>query len=161
MRKTIATFVAVIVMAVPSVAMAAPPEVLFDGTEEFSGEVPAGVLCDFAIQLDETVEVRVTAFYDNDGNPTTERVHIVGNSVWTTDYGTVKEHWALTDTVDLVAGTVTVTGNRWNGHSPGQGSVINGSGRLTFDFATGELTLNGPSQDVEGDYTAFCDVLAP
>lgn len=161
MRKFIVAAVAAIVMAVPSIAMAAPPEVVFDGTDGFSGELPAGAMCDFPVQLDETVKVRVTVFYDNDGNPTRERVHIVGQSNWSTDDGTVEEHWAITETVDLVAGTVTVTGNRWNGHSPGEGSVINGSGRLMFDFATGELTLNGPSQDVDDDFEAFCGVLAP
>lgn len=162
MRKLITLVVALTVMAVPSAALAAAPEVVFDGTDGFQGTVPAGVFCDFAIELDETVEVRVTLFKDNDGNITKERVHVNGTTTWSTDYGTVVEHWVVSDTYYPATDTVVVTGNRWNGHSPGGGVVINGSGRLEFNFGTGELTTNGPSEDiVEGGYDAFCEVLAP
>lgn len=161
MRKIIAAVVAVMVMALPSVALAAAPEVLYDGSDGYSGEVPAGEFCEFAMHLDETVEVRVTLFKDKDGNPVKQRVHVVGQSIWSTDDGAVEEHWAISETYNFATDSITVTGNRWNGHTPGQGSVINGSGRIHVDFATDEMTLNGPSQDVDGDFEAFCAVLAP
>ncbi len=162
MRKLITLVVALTVMAVPSAALAAAPEVVFDGTDGFQGTLPPGAICEFAVDIDESVEVRVTLFKDNDGNITKERVHVVGRTTWSTDYGTVVEHWAVSDTYYPATDTVVVTGNRWNGHSPGGGVVINGSGRLEFNFATGELMTNGPAEDTtEEGYEAFCGVLAP
>lgn len=162
MRKALILAIVVVTMMAPTAAWAGPPEVVFDGPDSFSDLVPAGAICDFAVHIEETVNVRVTHFFDKNGDFRRETVHITGRTNWTTDSGAVVEHWAWNGTFDPEELTFTQAGNVWNGHAKGQGIVINDSGLIVIDVTTEEaIVIRGPHQAWEGDFGDFCAALSP
>lgn len=160
MRKLITVLTALTVLALPSAAFAAAPLVVEDFTETFSGTIPAGEMCEFEVQLEETIDVRVTVFFNADGSEDRIDAMVHGDTVWSSEYGEVFEHWHVRDSFDPNTLTAMVTGNRWNGHQAGAGIVVNGSGRVLIDVETGDLTFNGPNEEHDGP-AALCEALAP
>jgi hypothetical protein len=105
-----------------------------------------------------------TTFYDANG----EAVKLVLNAEHTSNDVnsvtgfTVHEHGHLTVTIDLITGTVTVTGNQEIVNLPHEGVVLQDTGRLVFDpdgnlvfFAGGRKQ----SENLQGE-EIFCGILA-
>lgn len=151
------------ILLLPSAALAVPPTVVADFEDSISEDIPAEFApCGFGIHIEESVSVRVTEFYDQDGLVDRITVHVRGTTVWSTDHGEVWEHWNVNEVFDPNELTSTQTGSPWNGHAGAGGIVINDSGRIVIDVTNGEaLVINGPHQAWEGDFEAFCEVLAP
>lgn len=75
---------------------------------------------------------------------------------------TMHEHGHFTETIDLVTGTDTLTGNQEVGNRPGLGLVVQDTGRQVFDAAGDLLFFAGGtkhSQVLSGD-APFCVRLA-
>jgi hypothetical protein len=158
---TLLAAVAILIGLVAAPALATPPEVVDEG--EFAVD---GVLvdwmsaeCGFNVYLTSEGTYTEKMFFDKDGVPATLRYHEVGKVMWTSDYGETWENYAANQTIDLVAGTITVTGNVWNLHAGAGGILINDSGRIVFGGPV--IIVNGPHQGFFEEYDGLCDALAP
>ncbi len=164
-RRTGALFAAALLLValMPSAALAARPEVVFEETFSAENELAFGMSqeCGFDVYITETVDVKETHFFDKNGQLRKIRVHVMGDTLWSGPAGEAFEHWVVNVSIDPIAGTETVAGNRWNAHGGGGGILINGSGRVVIEFESGEMTVRGPSDDLDGNFTAFCAALAP
>lgn len=162
--------VAVVTLMTPAAASADPPLVNeFEAVIDFPFFDPeAGDwVCGFLVFGQDTISVRETTYFNQDGSFKRFMVHINGSTLWTNlDGDEVWENWAWTGTFDPDSGTFTQTGNRWNAHMGAGGILVNGSGRVVFDFSNGPfdpgdiLAVNGPNQDLDGDFSGLCGALA-
>ena len=160
--KLLAFMAGVMVMATPGAALATAPEVVYDATESNSVSFAAGEFCDFAVQLDSTARVRVTLFFDNEGNLIREVTHRSGIETLTAGDKSTQDHYAGSIVFDAVDETLSFIGSPWNVHMVGGGILVNDSGRIVIDFASGEETVNGPHDAWEGDPAeAICAALSP
>lgn len=131
-------------LALPLLAAAAPPvvETFHDeGSSPFAGPCPNGVTLDNTF----TEDVRVTTFFDNEGNPvrlqiTVNYVGVVSNP----ETGeSVENPGHTTIIIDLVEGTEAQVGLVFKATVPGEGVVFHDVGRVFFD-AAGNVTVAGP-----------------
>jgi hypothetical protein len=105
-----------------------------------------------------------TTFYDANGEPVKVVIHAehTSNDVNSVTGFTVHEHGHLTVTIDLITGTVTVTGNQEIVNLPHEGVVLQDTGRLVLD-AEGSLVFfaggRKQSENLQGE-EIFCDILA-
>lgn len=105
--------------------------------------------------------VRQTTYVDAAGNPVTIRLHV---SAFETDTNsltgtTIEVRGAFTIVIDLVSGTFTETGLSLISNQPGQGAVIQDTGRVVFDSA-GEIVFEAGPHDALDDPGIFCAALA-
>lgn len=165
MRKLLVVAVAAGLMVglVASPVSAAKPEVVLD--EVFENEAPilfddATDACGFDVYLAETVSVKITEYFDNDGNFIRTEEKIRGTSYWSSDEKELKaEHWAWNGSFNEEAFTFTQRGNIWNIHA--NGPVLTDSGRVVFDAETGEVIF-GAGQFPQGldGFGALCEALS-
>jgi len=164
-KRTALAILAVVgtLAATTGTAAAAPPERVENFEETFQGEVPAGALCDFALSIDETYNVRITLFTDKDGN-VTEQVKYNRVTKVTGPGGSLIDRGSTMETL-YADGSVKVAGNRYSAHQPGGGILLNGSGLLLGEFAiVGDfdsfeiIETRGPSQDIT-DFPRVCEFL--
>jgi hypothetical protein len=160
-RSTIALAVGVfLVLAVGSPANAAAPEsfpVEFHGT----GTVDCGAFQDNFV---DDLNGEASLFFDAVGEPSRLVIHWMHTS---TDVNsvtglTLHEHGDFTETIDLVTGTDTVTGNQEILNRPGFGVVVQDTGRQVYDANGNLISFAGGrkhSQVLLGDQP-FCDGLA-
>jgi hypothetical protein len=105
-----------------------------------------------------------TTFYDANGEPVRIVIHAdhTSNDVNSVTGFTVHEHGHLTVTMDLITGTVTVTGNQEIVNLPHEGVVLQDTGRVIFD-AEGALVFfaggRKQSETLQGE-EIFCGILA-
>ncbi len=150
MYKLIAAAAGVMAIVCVSVgsASAATPVVVVDDTFVNEFPVPAEDFeCGVDAFIQETVKVRVTAFFDNDGNFVGDEAHLNGTTRVTTENGTAIDRWSEVDFFDPEDETVTTAGNPFNIQVPGSGTgvLVNDSGLITYDPETGEvLFIGGP-----------------
>ena len=162
MRNSMVLVATVIVVMIPVSAFAAPPQVVDEGEGMFSDVIPAGVICPFEVNTEETSRFKVTEFYNEDD--TLKRVHVQvrGTTVWSSSDGAASENWAWNGVFDPDAQTFTQTGNVFNIHAGAGGVRVNDKGRIVIEDTTGDaLVINGPHQAWEGDFSGLCEVLAP
>lgn len=166
----VVAIVAVAALMAPTAASADPP--LVNEFKEvidfpFFDPLAGDWVCGFPVFGQDTISVRETTYFNNDGSLKRFRVHINGSTLWTSLGGDeVWENWAWTGTFDPDTGTFTQNGNRWNAHMGAGGILVNGSGHVVFDFSNGPfdpgdiLVGNGPTQDLDGDFSGLCGALA-
>jgi Tfp pilus tip-associated adhesin PilY1 len=148
---------------VVSPASAAPPAVVVEGDFENTFFVPAADdVCGVDTMVHEVGSVKITEFYDNDGDMIRARRKVMGTTTVTTEFGQVVDRWSENGTFDPGTLTVTVTGNPYNVHAGTGGVLVNDSGRIVIDTRTDEaLVVNGPHQARFGEFEDACAVLAP
>jgi hypothetical protein len=165
-RKLITTAAAVGAMLGLGVgpATAAPPSTFIDETfdEEFVEPAESNP-CGVEATIHERGSVRVTDYFDEDGNFVRGMAHVRGTTTVTTAYGQTIDRWSFTEHFDPESLTVMQAGNIFNVHpSDGGRILVNDSGRIVIDVTTGEaLEINGPHDAWEGDFDALCEVIGP
>lgn len=105
--------------------------------------------------------VRQTTYVDAAGNPTTIRLHV---SAFETDTNsrtgkTIGVRGVVTIVIDLASGTFTETGLSLISNQPGQGAVIQDTGRVVFD-ADGDIVFAGGPHDALDNPWVFCAALS-
>ena len=119
-------------------------------------------VCGVDTTVHEAGSVKITEFYDNEGNLIRARTKVMGTTTITTDFGHVVDRWSQSRTFDPETLTDTVTGNPWNVHGGAGGVLVNDSGRIVIDLATSDaLVINRPHQTWFGEFDDACAVLAP
>ena len=152
---------ATVVIAAP--AAAAPPVVVlqedFDNTFISPAEFdPCGV----ETTVHQVGSVKITDYLDNDGNFVRGRIHVMGTTYVTSEFGQVVDRWVWNGTFDPETLTDTQVGNIFNVHAGPGGVLVNDSGRIVIDVTNGEaITINGPHQAWFGEFDDACAVLAP
>jgi hypothetical protein len=133
--------------------------------EPFSLVEPGVVQCDgFQDNFVDFFTGTQTTFYDQNGEPVRLVIHAkhTSNDVNSVSGFTVHEHGHLTVTIDLITGTVTVTGNQEIVNLPHEGVVLQDTGRVIFDAEGALLFFAGGrkhSQLLQGE-EIFCGILA-
>lgn len=131
----IAGLVATLVIGVavwnPSTAAAAVPT-----RTAFSFSNPGVTDCGaFTDEYTDFFDARLTVFLDSGGNPTRVVIHWEhhSNDVNSVSGLTLHEHGDFTETIDLLAGTDTITGNEEIMNRPGSGVVVQDVGKVVYD----------------------------
>jgi hypothetical protein len=105
-----------------------------------------------------------TTFYDSNGDPVRIVQHVEhhSNDVNSETGLTIHEHGHFTFTIDLIAETVTISGNQEVANRPGVGVVVQDVGRAVFDFDNNLLFFAGGRNHSElfGGDQVLCDALA-
>jgi hypothetical protein len=104
---------------------------------------------------------RVTDFYEKDGTPLSELVHVDQNRILTnlaTGF-TVEAPGHFSFTVDLQTGAAQEFGLVDRINIPGQGVVVLDAGKITID-ADGNMTFSGPHQHFTGGDDVLCAALS-
>jgi hypothetical protein len=105
-----------------------------------------------------------TTYFDSTGNPIRIVLHVEHHSNDTNSVTglTLHEHGHFTDTIDLLAGTDTITGNQEIINRPGTGVVVQDVGKIVYD-ADGNIVFfaggRKHSQALLGDQV-ICKALA-
>lgn len=141
---TILGLTMVLTMAMGPAAFAAAPEVVFDGTLTIAPEVYDffSSVCGFEIMHEETVSVRRTVFYNEDGYVDHMRIHAQGSARYWTDTAEAFENGAINVTIGA-DGSVKTAGNQWNIHSGEGGVLVQDSGRVKLDALGNLVAANG------------------
>lgn len=149
---------------VASPASAAKPQVVESETYEVTVTVPAAEdPCGVESEVTEVGKVRITEYFDKDGEFARAHVQRNATTTVTTEYGQVVDRWAWSGWFDAETITFTQSGNKYNAHNPGGGGgvLVNDSGRIVIDETTGEaLVINGPHEAWFGEFDDACAVLA-
>lgn len=148
--------------AVP--ASAAKPVVVENFREHNEGSIPADENpCGIDLDFISDVSVRITDFFDRDGNFIRGTIHVRGTDRTISAHGELVDRWTWNGTFDPETLTETQTGNVWNLHDGNGGPVlVNDSGRIVIDVTNGEaLVINGPHDAWFGDFDGVCEILLP
>jgi hypothetical protein len=128
-------------------------------------ETPGVVECDgFQDNFVDFLSGTQTTFYGQDGEPVQLVIHAehTSNDVNSATGFTVHEHGHLTLRIDLITGTVTITGNQEIVNLPHQGVLLQDTGRVIFGAEGALLFFAGGrrhSELFQGE-EIFCDILA-
>jgi hypothetical protein len=146
-----------------SVATAASTEVVVE--ERFDEEFVDPFLCEEGpVTFNEKGAVRITQFFDNDGNFVKETLHIHATTTLTGDGGELFDRWAWAGTFDPATNTYFERGNQWNVHSGAGGVLVNDSGliRVQVDETGFEiLKVAGPRDTIPDGPGDPCGILFP
>jgi len=150
-------------MLVASPAAAAKPVVVVDEDFENTFVSPAEEsVCGVEETIHEVGSVKITDYFDNDGNFVRGKIHVMGTTHISTEFGELVDRWSWNGFFDPETLTDTQVGNIFNVHAGPGGVLVNDSGRLVIDVTTGEaLVINGPHQAWFGEFDDACAVLAP
>jgi hypothetical protein len=142
-------------------ALATPPTHETLPPLELPGVVDCGSFQDNFVDFFSGVQ---TTSYDGNGDPVRIVQHIEhhSNDVNSETGLTIHEHGHFTVTADLIAETVTITGNQEVANRPAMGVVVQDVGRVVFDFDDNLLFFAGGRKHsglFAGDQL-YCDALA-
>ena len=155
-----AAVVALSIAVAPSPGWAATPERF-----EFSDSNPGTVDCGaFEDQFTDFVDASGAVYFDQSGEPVRIVIHWEHHSddMNSVTGLTLHEHGHYTETIDLVAGTDTISGNQEVMNRPGTGVVVQDVGRVVFDENGNLVFFAGGrkhSEELLGDQV-LCDALA-
>jgi hypothetical protein len=108
-------------------------------------------------------DVRTTTYFDSDGEPVkvATKANFFGEITNSESGNTYRDHSVFTETLDLVAGTTTVSGPSYHYIVKGQGSVYAEVGHKISVTETGEVIFQAGQDDfTQQDLDGLCDVLA-
>lgn len=139
------------------VAVAQPPSQSSE-TVPYSGVQDCGA---FEIEYAGTATVHETIYYDEDGNPIRVQIHVRASEtdVNTSTNESIDVRGAQTNVIDLVAGTFTINGQVFISNQPGQGAVLQDTGRITFN-PDGSVVVRGPHEVFDTQSEIFCEALS-
>jgi hypothetical protein len=149
---------AMVASAAPS-----PPVVVFDEVVEHSGP---DEICGVEATVSTSVRIRVTEWYDDNGEFVRGQAKLNGTTTIASELGTFTDRWAHNEFFDPVALELTVAGNMYNFHLPGSGTglLVNDSGLITFNVETGDVDfVAGPHAaflDEDAAFAEACDLVA-
>lgn len=140
-------------------ARAVPPTVV---RESFPLVVADTGDCAFPVALDYWVRGTMWTHYDQNGNPVVVRFHTkMDGTATNTDNGkSTRTHHNWTETYDLAAGTLTLTGIPFGSWEITGGPVLYSMGRLVFDLGAGGLLFQAGRDNFEGDFSRVCPTLS-
>ena len=163
MRRTIlgvAALVSALAMFGPPAASARAPE-----RDAFSFSNPGVLDCGaFEDHFTDFFDARLVVYFNSAGDPIRVVIHWEHHSNDTNSVTglTLHEHGHFTETIDLLSGTDTITGNEEVANRPGTGVVVQDVGRVVYD-ADGNLVFfaggRNHSEVLLGDQV-LCDALA-
>ena len=162
LTASLAAVVGLLVLAGSTLAV--PPQVVVRN-DRISGDFIDAETCSGLSLLTEFDIKRTRTVYLNaDGTPSREVVHAIYRVTWTNVAQpdlVVRSPGTRHVVFDYEAGTFTDTGVYRNATAPGEGSVLQQTGRLveTLDFDGTYLAINGPHEDLAGEFAEFCMVL--
>lgn len=161
MRKFLVIGV-VAAMCVAVLAVPASAGQVHKVTEKFTDShdevIPAGVICEFSVGVQEEVKGSETLWFDADDNLLKVHVKVNGTSIWSGPGGSATEHWAWSGWFDPVEMTFAQSGNVWNVHQ--NGLVIHDKGLIVFDDTTGEaIKISGPHEVWNNGLGALCEAI--
>jgi len=159
MRKLLITTVLLVLAlaTAPAASATRPSSEAFEFTE--SEPVP----CDgYDALLLREISGTETLFFGEGGDVVRVQVNLqmngsVTNSV-TGESVAIRGHWLFV--ADLVRGTWTFDGQVFMANHAEEGTVIQDTGRLSFDFEDNVLLDAGPHEAVELGAQVFCDAVA-
>jgi hypothetical protein len=145
--------------ATPALSTARPPSVeVSPVNDEF--DLPCGT---FSIHVSYTGWVRTTTFFDQSATPVELRIQInVQGTATNLQTGkTVRDYENPIVVIDLTTGGFTINGVPAHVTAPGEGIIIQDTGRITYD-AEGHVTFDaGPhDQGDQGPLEAYCSALS-
>ena len=173
MRKKIAAVLlaGAFALSVPSAASALAPAPggalpgIGPVPETFSLSFSGSIKCDgFKDQFTDVFDARAATYFDSAGNPIRYVIHAEHHSDDTNSVTglTLHEHGMFTETIDLLAGTDTITGIQEIMNRPGTGIVVQDVGKVVYD-SNGDLVFfaggRKHSEIFLGDQV-LCDALA-
>ena len=144
----------------PAAASATPPERM-----AFSFSNPGVTDCaTFEDQFTDFFDAKAVTYFDSAGNPIRFVIHWEhhSNDPNSVTGLTLHEHGHFTETIDLISGTDTITGNEEVMNRPGTGVVVQDVGKVVYD-ADGNLVFfaggRKHSEVLLGDQV-LCEALA-
>jgi hypothetical protein len=150
------------VLLVLAVAAASPASATRPVSQAFAFSEYEPVPCDgYAALLLRDIDGTETLFLDDDEVIRVQVILRMDGSVTnaTTDETVgIRGHWIFV--ADLVRGTWTFDGQVFMANDPGDGTLIQDTGRLSFDFEDNLLLDAGPHEAVELGGQVFCDAVA-
>jgi hypothetical protein len=152
---------AALALAAPASASATPPTHETLPPIESPGVIDCGTFQDNFVDFFSGTQ---TTYFDSNGEPVRLVQHIEhhSNDMNSVTGLTIHEHGHFTATVDLIAETVTITGNQEVANRPGSGVVVQDVGRVVFDFENNLLFFAGGRNHSElfGGDQVLCDALS-
>lgn len=126
--------------------------------ESIDDVIPAGIICDFEVGIQEEIKLGETAWFDSEDNLLKGHITVNGTTVWSGPGGIATEHWSWSGWFDPVTFTFSQSGNVWNVHQ--NGLVIHDKGLIVFDEATGDvLKVAGPHEVFFDGLGALCEAI--
>jgi hypothetical protein len=110
----------------------------------------------FEATLERSYAGTLTTFFDRNGEPI--RIQFVARligSLSSDDGRVIDLSGSVLVVIDLVAGTFTFDGNVFFGNEPGQGVVLQDTGKFLVGDG-GEFLVAGPHDAIETDGAIFC-----
>jgi hypothetical protein len=159
---TILTAAATLVMIGTAAPAQAAPVTHTTESEEFTGTIEKWRECDgFDINLEFDVTLRITQYYDANGDLVRERVKaygtgtLINSETGETNTGSSPQIYFN----DFIEGTETTVGRRNHNNLPGEGNVALDAGRIVIDMQTGEVLFSaGPHPGEENiDWCSVVD----
>jgi hypothetical protein len=131
----------------------------------FSFSNPGVLDCgSFEDQFTDFFTARGMTYFDRAGNPIRTVIHWEHHSNDTNSVTglTLHEHGHFTETIDLLSGTDTITGNQEIANRPGTGVVVQDVGRVVYDANGNLIFFAGGRQHSEVllGGQVLCDALA-
>jgi len=138
-------------------AVAQPPSQSSE-TVPYAGVQDCGA---FEIEYAGTATVHETIYYNGDGNPIRVQIHVRTSEtdVNTSTNESIDVRGTQTNVIDLVAGTFIINGQVFMSNQPGQGALLQDTGRITFN-PDGSVVVRGPHEVFETDAEIFCEALS-
>lgn len=134
-----------------SASAASPPQHLRRTVGPLVLDAPAGMFCDFAFHGEESYRQNLTRFFDDAGDLVRVEdqvdLTIFRRNVETGTTLTEHDHYAAH--VDLVDGTVSVTGQSWHVRNADGRLVLSGAGFTSFDPVTGDVFRETPHESAD------------
>jgi hypothetical protein len=152
------TFASILACALAAAAQARPPEV-----ENFTDTFAAEQGCDgFTDEFSGSVNVRSTTFFNASGDAVRVRSHIRVRETDTNSVTgkTIAVRQNYSSIEDLATGTIADNGAVFISTSPGEGVVIQDTGKVVFDSHDDVVKVAGPHQVLETGGEIFCTALS-
>jgi hypothetical protein len=147
-------------LPVPSPARAGGPLIeVYDFTEDDEVMANCG---DFKIIVNGVGTIRLTTFFDRNGNPIRVALHGVYNGTMTnsvTGFSLADAPSVANITYDLVDGTQTNVGAFFTVTGPGHGAILIEAGRIVFDGNGPPVFIAGPHLPPNETIGTLCDAL--
>lgn len=143
---------------------AAPPQVVFE--DRWDDTFVLDHLCEEGpVTIHTTGMVRLTQFFDNEGNLVRETILVNATDIISSDEAELFDRWAWAGTFDAATETFFERGNQWNVHAGAGGVLVNDSGLIRFTFdEEGEfvvLKVAGPRDTFPDGPGDPCPLLFP
>jgi hypothetical protein len=139
------------------VAVAQPPSHSGSDTFSYAGTQDCGA---FEIEFEGSATIHETVYFDGNGNPIRIEVHrrISETDVNTSTNASITVRGASTAVIDLVTGTFTLNGMVFTSNEPGEGVVLQDTGRVVFN-PDGSVVVRGPHEVFGTQGEIFCEAL--